>query len=114
NQYKGLNLTRATLNALIKYPHPRKDRSAEVTKFGVYDSDGDAFAFARTGFTAEHKSIEAEIMDFADGVAYSVHDLDDFYRAGLIPLDRLCRERTDDFDRLVEEGNGEPRGVTVL
>jgi dGTPase len=113
DQYKGLNLTRATLNASIKYPYPRKDRSTDVSKFGVYDSDAESFAFARAGSSGEHKSVEAQIMDFADAVAYSVHDLDDFYRAGLIPLDRLCREKSDDFDRFIEEWKGEARGVTV-
>ncbi len=113
DSYQGLNLTRATLNAAIKYPYARKTRSIEVSKFGAYDSDSDAFAFARDGSVGEQKSIEGEIMDFADGVAYSVHDLDDFYRAGLIPLDRLLREKTDDFDRFVEEWSKDPRGVTA-
>jgi dGTPase len=113
DQYKGLNLTRATLNAALKYPYFRKVRSVETTKFGAYDNDADAFTFARVGCTGEIKSVEGEIMDFADGVAYSVHDLDDFFRAGLIPLDRLCREKADDFDRFIEGWKTEPRGVTI-
>ena len=35
-------------------------------------------------------------MDWADDIAYAVHDLEDFYRAGLVPLDRLL---TDDAER---------------
>jgi dGTPase len=30
-------------------------------------------------------------MDWADDLTYAIHDLDDFFRAGLIPLDSLCR-----------------------
>jgi dGTPase len=42
--------------------------------------------------------LEAEVVDWADDVTYAVHDMDDFYRAGLVPLDRLCdseQERAD-------------------
>jgi dGTPase len=115
DQYKGLNLTRATLNASLKYPFlkRKKDRCEEVRKFGAYDSDVQAFDFAREGSKGDQKSVEAQIMDFADGVAYSVHDLDDFYRAGLIPIDRLHREKTDDFERFIGEWKLEPKEVSV-
>jgi dGTPase len=95
DRYEGLNLTRATLNAVLKYPWKRdigdpRPENKRYKKYGYYDSDEEDFRFAREGFPQERKkSLEAEVMDYADAVAYSVHDLDDFYRAGLIPLDRL-------------------------
>jgi len=95
DRYKGLNLTRATLNAVLKYPWKRdiddpRPQNKRYKKYGYYRTDEESFRFAREGFPAEgKKSLEAEVMDYADAVAYSVHDLDDFYRAGLIPLDRL-------------------------
>ena len=39
-------------------------------------------------------------MDFADDITYSVHDLEDFYLAGLIPLELLATD-WDEFDRFI-------------
>jgi len=99
DRYQGLNLTRATLNAVLKYPWSRDIRdprpaNPRYRKYGYYSSEEVDFLFARDGFVTEGaRALEAEVMDHADAVAYSVHDLDDFYRAGLIPLDRLIPER---------------------
>jgi dGTPase len=41
-------------------------------------------------------------MDFADDVTYSVHDLEDFYLAGLIPLRAITREEPE-FGKLIDE-----------
>lgn len=94
--YKGLNLTRATLNAILKYPWLRDRKGQDPSghqgeKYGAYDADESFFNFAREGAVpAGQKSAEAAIMDHADAIAYSVHDLDDFYRAGLVPLEELA------------------------
>jgi dGTPase len=94
-QYFGLDLTRATLNAVLKYPWSRDTRQKnadpqKVKKFGTYSSEREDFDFARKGYEESYRqSPEAAIMDYADAIAYSIHDLDDFYRAGLIPLENL-------------------------
>jgi dGTPase len=82
----GLNLTRATLDATLKYPWPA--RPGQV-KFGVYAHDAGAFAWIRSGAPPEKLCLEAQVMDWADDVAYSVHDLEDGLQAGLITLGAL-------------------------
>jgi dGTPase len=82
----GLNLTRATLDATLKYPWPA--RPGQV-KFGVYADDADVFAWIRSGAPPEKLCLEAQLMDWADDVAYSVHDLEDGLQAGLIMLGAL-------------------------
>ena len=77
----GLNLTRATLDAACKYPWPRRDGTA---KFGVYDDDRSVFAWFREGSRGEARPVEAQVMDWADDVAYSVHDYEDGVHAGHI------------------------------
>jgi dGTPase len=70
----GLNLTRAGLDAACKYPWPRR---AGVRKFGVYDDDLPVFEWMRDGAPDDRRCIEAQIMDWSDDVAYSVHDVED-------------------------------------
>lgn len=99
--YPGLNLTRATLNAVLKYPWLRATKGPHSRKWGVYHAEEAVFDWAR-GAAGESRSIEAELMDWADDIAYSVFDVDDFYRAGLIPLDRVMVDRFE-RDRFVAD-----------
>jgi dGTPase len=84
----GLNLTRASLDAATKYPWPR---SHNPRKFGVYDDDVEIFHWVRQGAPDGKTCIEAQIMDWSDDCAYSVHDLEDAIFAGQITV--------QDFDR---------------
>ena len=75
----GLNLTRATLDAATKYPWPKREGTA---KFGVYPDDEPVFTWLRDGVTGQRRCLEAQVMDWADDVAYSVHDLEDGLHSG--------------------------------
>ncbi|MDM7937044.1 MAG: dNTP triphosphohydrolase [Cyanobium sp. CZS 48M] len=89
----GMNLAVATLNAVLKYPWSQADQQGQTKKkWGYYPEESEAFEFARglVGPNRLHnQTLEAAAMDLADDIAYSVHDVDDFYRAGMIPLDQL-------------------------
>jgi dGTPase len=90
----GLNLTRAVLDATCKYPWPR---TAPGAKFGYYAADVAAFEWLRAGLPAGRRCIEAQVMDWADDVAYSVHDVEDGIHSGLI---RLAEVPDDDREVL--------------
>ncbi len=76
----GLNLTRATLDALTKYPWQRgqgPDPQKSEIKFGVYADDAPVFDWMRQEAPVGRRCLEAQIMDYSDDIAYSVHDLED-------------------------------------
>lgn len=83
----GLNLTRATLAACIKYPWQRGAGPTVTRKFGVYDDDVDVFRWVVEDVEPGRKPIEAEVMDLADDIAYSVHDMEDGVVGGWFTLD---------------------------
>jgi dGTPase len=95
----GLNLTYRTLAAIAKYPWhrggaPEEYQAITNTKWSAYESEADDLTEAlsvadQLGLKGPHRSVEADIMDWADDVSYAVHDTEDFFRAGLIPLDQL-------------------------
>jgi dGTPase len=97
----GLNLTRATLDAATKYPWTRADAvppvgahadgtPRAVHKFGVYDDDLPVFTWLRKGTEPRRRCLEAQVMDLADDIAYSVHDVEDGIVAGRIDLGALA------------------------
>lgn len=101
---RGMDLTNVTLNAVLKYPFtrpPQKNTDPKTEKFGVYAADIDVFRRAREalfGARAESiraQSLEAAIMDLADDVAYSIHDLEDFAAAGVIDMTRVLGDLED-------------------
>lgn len=97
----GLDLTAAAIDAVSKYPWGRSRLT--LKKWGVYgdadDPESDHATLNRArqltganphpGTDEERRSFECQLMDWCDDVTYAVHDVEDFYMAGMIPLDRI-------------------------
>ncbi|UQX01070.1 deoxyguanosinetriphosphate triphosphohydrolase [Streptomyces sp. RerS4] len=90
----GLNLTRASLDAATKYPWARGSHPTDPdsVKFGAYEDDLPVFEWLRRGAPADRKCFEAQVMDWSDDVAYSVHDFEDGLHAGHIDPNLLFAE----------------------
>lgn len=103
----GMNLTAATRAAVLKYPWcstdlpaphpssaPEPPRGARTDpdrggsgKFSAYLPDAAEMMAVRAAFPEVHplhQTPECAVMDIADDIAYSLHDLDDFHRAGVL------------------------------
>ncbi|GGE95960.1 deoxyguanosinetriphosphate triphosphohydrolase family protein [Mycetocola zhadangensis] len=111
---RGLNLTKAVRAAVLKYPWTRNEwrtippRDAEdlprgvgsdfstgAQKFSAYSIDAREMADVLAAFPAigrHQQTLECSVMDVADDIAYSVHDLDDFYRAGVLQYTSVSAE----------------------
>src|SRR5690554_648044 len=95
----GLNLTRAVRAAVLKYPWRRGEggtrRGAGSDKFSMYvvdEADALDALSAYPAIASGQQTIECSVMDIADDIAYSLHDLDDFYRAGLLSQATIAGE----------------------
>lgn len=108
----GLNLTRASLDAACKYPWSLAQATVDTgadhsIKFGVYDDDLPIFDWMRIGAPERRKSVEAQVMDFADDVAYSVHDFEDAIVSGYIDV-ALLNDKAFEWELIqkISEWNG--------
>ena len=96
----GLNLSRATLDAATKYPWSSLENSR---KFGVYEDDQVIFDWVRQSAPEGKTCIEAQIMDWSDDVAYSVHDLEDALVTGQIQLADLEKDISSLYETAVKD-----------
>ena len=89
----GLNLTHRTLAAILKYDKPipsEREPDAPLVK-GFYDIERELVGKIKRSVLgenenvdAEFKTIECQIMDLADDIAYSIYDLEDALKAGFV------------------------------
>ncbi|MGV9196031.1 deoxyguanosinetriphosphate triphosphohydrolase [Arcanobacterium canis] len=99
----GLNLTRAVLDATVKYPWRRHGGPAgdASPKFGAYADDVPVFEWAHQEH-GQMKSAEAQMMDLSDDIAYSVHDLEDtIVRRAMVPQDFVAKGLSE-LDAVIE------------
>ncbi len=94
-QRGGMSPSRALLDGILKYKRLYKDRGASDNHF-LYDDQEDllVFCYGTNDLGDEPnkvKSLECQIMDLADDIAYSCFDLVDGAQARFITTDRMVQ-----------------------
>ncbi|MDO4665886.1 MAG: deoxyguanosinetriphosphate triphosphohydrolase [Actinomycetaceae bacterium] len=91
----GLNLTRAALDAVLKYPWQKDGgpHGKNSPKYSVYEDDFPVFAWVRGEVEGCRRPLETQVMDLSDDIAYSVHDIEDAIDGGRLPLAQLASPR---------------------
>ncbi|WP_147821327.1 dGTP triphosphohydrolase [Salidesulfovibrio onnuriiensis] len=120
SEWSGMKPTRAFLDGMLKYKTLFSDSKKQKNHF-VYDSQEEILDFVsgdfrfRDEFPIEKernffKSIECQIMDWADDIAYSIHDVSDGIQAGFITIKSIRKwqqDKTTDYtgrdDQLLDE-----------
>ncbi|MES2281341.1 MAG: deoxyguanosinetriphosphate triphosphohydrolase [Pseudomonadota bacterium] len=87
-EYDGLNLTFETREGILKHCSRRNALRIEAREPG-----GVANRFLQaaesTGLRRQQPSLEAQLANLADEIAYNAHDIDDGVRSGLLQLEQL-------------------------
>ena len=81
--YDGLNLCFETREGILKHCSPSNARRIEQAEPG---------GVARRFLDGTQPSLEAQLTNLADDIAYNAHDLDDGVRSGLLTLEQVAAE----------------------
>ncbi len=98
---RGMQPTRALLDGVLKYKQLFGEFAAAPTNHFLYDQQRAerTFVFGGEDAPAElrgegrlngFKSVECQIMDWADDAAYSLHDIADGVKAGFLTSERIA------------------------
>lgn len=99
-QFDGLNLTFETREGILKHCSRANAQALEAVEPG---------GVGRRFLDRSQPSLEAQLCNLADEIAYNAHDIDDGVRSGLITLDQLravplfddlCRQTLQEYPHL--------------
>ena len=104
--FQGLNLTYRTMLSVVKYFHKYKEGNSLIYKKFIYDDDYNLL----NDFVKENhiivRTLDVQIVDIADEIAYAAHDLEDGLRQKCYTIDEILQDfynkygNCDSFKRL--------------
>jgi dGTPase len=86
-KFNGLNLTFESREGILKHCSIKNARElGDIGKRFIHKTQ---------------PSLEAQVVDLADGIAYNIHDLEDGYRSGILTVEMMCE--VDLFEQFFSE-----------
>lgn len=89
---EGLNLTHRTLLAINKYIVDENDEKIDNPKKFMYHEDYCFMDGVRQKDKIKGRTLDVQIIEIADDIAYAVHDLEDGLSQGLFTIDEITHE----------------------
>lgn len=98
--FNGLNLTIRTMLGIVKYFRSETEEIEDgqgklkivTNKKFLYNDDFELVSNWLSQYNLTHKTIDCEIMDLSDEIAYAVHDLEDALKLKYFTIDELLYE----------------------
>ena len=84
--FDGLNLSFETREGILKHCARRNAELLESSEFAYSDGKG---GVGRRFLERHQPSLEAQMCNLADEIAYNAHDIDDGVRSGLLTIEQL-------------------------
>ena len=96
--YRGLNLTYRTLLSVVKYYRRYDGKAIEPQKF-IYDDDYNLLDNHIRKNGLKLRTLDVQIVDIADEIAYAAHDLEDGLKVNAFTCDELLHEYGKEYGK---------------
>lgn len=100
--FRGLNLTLRTKLAVIKYFAPREDDRFHINDKFIYQDDYNRISKLIDEEGIKVRTLDVQVVDIADEIAYAAHDLEDGLRTKAFTIDDILQEY---WNKCIEDRN---------
>lgn len=96
--FRGLNLTYRSLFAVVKYYHEFDRLGDDGQKF-IYDDDYEMLQKVILEHGVKLRTLDVQIVDIADEIAYAAHDLEDGLRVKAYTIDEILHDFREKYEK---------------
>lgn len=95
--FQGLNLTYRTMLSVVKYFHKYKEGNSLIYEKFIYDDDYNLLNKFIGDNDITVRTLDVQVVDIADEIAYAAHDLDDGLRQKCYTIDEILHDFYNEY-----------------